>query len=173
MSILDFFRKKEPEFESVKFENYEDCYGHFSVFYPKGWKYDPSVVVESGGYAVVFHSDKTQSQFRIGVETILPLEFDFRKYAKNEIEKSSAGIVSKARKSKFRGYECYRTDYEYESEGAGYRGEKLIFYTGDRVFSVFYTHPVKEKNIGKILKYMIESIKINPAKTKIFKSPRP
>ena len=173
MSILDFLRKKEPKFEDIKFENYNDYHGHFSVFYPKGWKYDPPVVIENGGYAVVFHSNKTQSQFRIGVETILPLKFDFEKYAKKEIEQSSAGIVSKAKNSKFREYECYNTDYEYESEGRPYKGEQLIFYTGDRIFSVFYTYPKTGENIEKILRYMLESIRINPAKTKIFKSHLP
>jgi hypothetical protein len=174
MSILDFFKKKEPEFEDVKFKDYRDYYGHFHMFYPKDWKYDPPVVVDKGGYAVVFHSDKTNSQLRVGVETILPLRFDFGRYAKDEIEKSSAGIVSKAHKSKFGKYVCFRTDYEYESEGKEFIGAKILFYTGDRVFSVFYTYPKEErKNIEKILKYMAESIVVHPAKTKIFKSPRP
>ncbi len=174
--IKNFFRKKpkEPEFENVKFQNYKDYYGHFSIFYPKDWKYDPPIVMDEGGYAIVFHSNKTSSQFRVGVETVLPLKFDFSKYAKEEIEKSSAGIVSKARKSKFREHQCFRTDYEYESEGKNFLGEKLLFYTGDRVFSIFYTYPEEErKNIEKILKYMAESLIIHPAKTKIFKRPRP
>ncbi len=165
-------KPKEPEFDDVKFTNYNDYYGHFSVFYPKGWKYDPSVVIDEGGYAVVFHSNKSESHFRIGVETILPLKFDFRKYAKEEIEKSSAGIVSKACKSEFGKYQCFKTRYGYESEGKKYRGKKLLFYTGDRVFLIFYTYPEEEKkNIEKIFKYMAESLIIHPAKTKIFKRP--
>lgn len=180
MSILDsiknlFSKKpKEPEFEGVKFKNYEDYYGHFSIFYPKEWRYDPSVVVDEGGYAVVFHSNKTDSNFRVGVETILPLKFDFRKYAKKEIEKPSAGIVSKACKSKFRKYPCYGTNYEYEGGGKKFSGKKMIFYTGDRIFTIFYTYPEEEKkNIDKIFKYMTESLIIHPAKTKIFKGALP
>ena len=174
-SIMNIFRKKprEPSLEEVKFKRYEDYYGHFSIFHPKKWKYDPSVVIDEGAYAVVFHSNKSEALFRIGVETILPLKFDFAKYAKEEIEKPSSGMVSKACRAKFRKYPCYKTDYKYESEGKRYRGEKLIFYTGDRVFSIFYTYPAEEKNLRKIFKYMAESLQINPAKTKIFKSPLP
>ncbi len=179
MSVLDsirrFFRKKprEPEFDKVKFRKYDDYYGHFSVLYPKDWWYDPSVVVDEGGYAVVFHSNRSKSNFRIGVETVLPLKFDFRGYAKKEIEGPSSGIVSKACSSRFRKYRCYRTDYVYESGGEKFVGERIIFYTGDRVFSIFYTHPAEEKNLKKTIEYMIESIAIRPAKTKIFKRPLP
>lgn len=173
-SIKGFFRRKpkEPVLEDVKFSNYVDFHGHFTIFYPVKWKYDPPVVVDQGMYAVVFHSDKSQASFRVEVSTILPLEFDLRKYAKNEIEKPSAGVVAKAYKSKFANYPCYQADYEYESGGRTFIGKKMIFYTGDRVFSIFYTCPAEEAvNLKKIFSYMADSIMIRPAKTKIFKRP--
>jgi len=171
--IKEFLGKKlrEPELKKIKFEVYKDYYGHFSMFYPKDWKYDPPIVVDQGSYAVVFHSNKSRATFRVEVSTILPLKFDFKKYAKDEIEGPSAGVISKACKSKFREYSCFSTNYEYESEEK-FIGEKIIFYTGDRIFSIFYTYPEKEgKNLKKVFKYMMESLIINPAKTKIFKRP--
>jgi len=179
MSMLDrirgFFRRKpkEPVLEEMKFRKYEDFYGHFSMFYPEKWRYDPPVVVDEGAYAVVFHSNKSRANFRVEVQTILPLKFDFRAHAKGEIEKPSAGVVSKACKSKFGKHPCFRTDYEYESDGRRFIGRKMLFYTGDRVFSIFYTYPVEEENLVKTFQYMADSLVIRPAKTKIFKRPLP
>ncbi|NYZ77127.1 hypothetical protein H0O02_02310 [Candidatus Micrarchaeota archaeon] len=179
MSILDGIRTMlgrkaaEPEFDKMHFKNYDDFYGHFSMFYPKDWSYDPPVVIDEGGYAVVFHSGKSRSQFRVGVETILPMEFNFRKYAKNEIESSSSGMVAKACSSKFGKHPCFTAAYEYESEGRKYVGKRILIYTGERIFSIFYTHPADEKSLEGIFLYMTDSLAIRSAKTKIFKRARP
>ncbi|GEM_PF-1031398 len=165
------YKQREPEFEKTHFKNYDDFYGHFSIFYPKDWKYDPPVVVDEGGYAVVFHSKRSNSQIRIGVETIIPLKFNFKKYAKNEIESSSSGMIAKACPSKFMGYPCFTATYWYENKGRTFAGKRFIFYTGDRIFSIFYTYPAEEKNLEKTFSYICDSLIILPAKTKIFKRP--
>ncbi len=173
MSILDrFFMKKskEPEFADIKFRLYRDFYDNFTIEYPEKWKYDPPVIMDGGSYAVVFHSNKSNAHFRLGVESILPMKFELKKYAVKEIEDPSAGVFSKACKSKFRKYKCFETDYLYEHEGNNYIGEKKIFQTEDKVFSIFYTYPKKEKEkLKKVFNYMSKTLVIKPSKTKIFK----
>jgi len=173
MSIIDRLlgrKKAEAEFYKVKFKTYSDFYGNFAVDYPKEWKYDPSVIIDEDSYAVVFHSGKTEAHFRVGVDFNLPVKFDLKEHAKKEIEDPSAGVYSKACKSKFRKYKCFETDYEYEHEGKAYIGEKKIFQTEDKVFSVFYTYPADEKeNMRKIFNHMVKSLVIYPSKTKLFK----
>lgn len=171
--ITNLFKRKprEPEFNKVCFNKYEDFYGNFSIFYPKDWRYDPSVIVDNGAYAIVFHSKRSRTQFRLGVETVLPLKFDFRKYAKKEIESSSSGMIATAKSTKFREYPCFTAIYEYESDGKKFLGKRLIFYTENRIFSIFYTYPQEEDCLEAVFDYMKDSVTINPAKTKIFKRP--
>jgi len=173
MSILDkiFGKKsKEPEFIDIKFKIYRDFYDNYTIEYPEKWKYDPPVIIDEGAYAVVFHSNKSHAHFRLGVESTLPPKFDLKAYAVKEIEDPSAGVFSKACKSRFRKYRCFETNYEYEHEGGKYKGEKMIFETEDKVFSIFYTYPEKEREkLKKVFNYMSKSLVIKPSKTKIFK----
>ena len=171
MSVIDSIlgkKSKEPEFIDVKFKLYRDFYDNFTIEYPEDWKYDPSVIMDAGGYAVVFHSNKSYAHFRLGVETVMPL--DLKEYAVKEIEDPSAGVFSKACKTKFRKYRCFETDYIYEHDGNEYVGEKKIFQSEDKVFSIFYTYPEKEREkLKKVFNYMSKSLVIKPSKTKIFK----
>lgn len=166
--LISFFSREEPDFEHTKFERFEDSLQNFFLFYPEHWKFEQTTAVVDGEYTINFHSGKTDTTLRVSVKTRLPAGFDdkkFKKSAKDEIEKPSAGIISKARSGKFREYPSVSTDYTYSKGNTSFRGEKIIFYTGGRVFSLFFICPVSQYDkLKKTFEYVKDSFIVKPKK---------
>jgi len=168
MRLFSFFSKGEPDFESIKFKKFEDSLQNFLVFYPEHWKFEDTTAIIDGEYTINFHSGKSDTHLIIDVKTRIPAGFNEKKFvksARDEIEKPSAGIVSKACKKKFGKYCSVATEYTYSKGNTEFRGEKTIFYTGDRVFSLFFICPVKEYDkLKKTFEYVKDSFTIKPKK---------
>jgi len=136
--ILGLFRKKK------KFVRFRDPLGNFELFYPSGWKFDRDIAVVDGKYTISF--EKGSKRFTISVDARLPEKFDFKKYAKAELEGPSSGIIAEVKKDKFRGMPAYSREYRYESGGKTHIGRGVMFSTGRIVFSLTWSAPEKEKD---------------------------
>jgi len=168
MKLFSFFSKDEPDFEGTKFEKFEDLLQNFLIFYPQHWKFEETTAVIEGEYAINFHSSKSDTHLSIDIKTRLPVGFDEKKFvksAKDEIEKPSAGVISKACKGKFGKYCCVATDYRFSKGNKEFRGEKTIFFTGDRIFSLFFVCPVSQYDkLKKTFEYVKDSFTVKPQK---------
>jgi len=168
MKLFSFFSRNEPDFEDTRFEKFEDSLQNFLFFYPGHWKFEETTAIIEGEYTINFHSRKSDTHLSIDVKTRLPAGFDEKKFiksAKDEIENPSAGVISKACKGKFGEHRCMATDYIYSKGNMQFRGEKTIFFTGDRVFSLFFTCPVSQYDrLKKTFAYVKDSFTIKPKK---------
>lgn len=166
--LFSFLSREEPDFEHTEFQRFDDSLQNFMIFYPSHWRYDKTTAVIDGEYTIYFRSGKTGTTLSISVKTTLPLGFDvkkFRESAKDEIEKPSAGVVSKACAGKFKEQSCMSTDYIYSRGSSKFRGEKIIFFTGDRVFSILFICPVSQYDkLKKTFEYVKDSFTVKPKK---------
>ncbi|MFH1785173.1 MAG: hypothetical protein ABH842_01975 [Candidatus Micrarchaeota archaeon] len=153
MQIFDFFKKKPVEF--VKFC---DSFGNFEITYPKNWHFDKNIAVVDGQYTNSFYSN--DSNFTISVNAKIYEKFNFKKYAKQELESPSSGILTKPKKSKFLGMPSYNREYSYHSDGKEYFGGGIMFFTGRIVFSLNWNAPKYDKEKKKIFDQMISSLKV-------------
>jgi hypothetical protein len=162
----------EPDFEHCEFEKFEDSLENFQIFYPSHWFYEKETAVIEGSYAIIFHSKCSPATMRIEVSMILPQPFgekEFVKYAKNEIEKPTAGILSKARKTNLKNLPCVKTDYLFSDGKNKMYGEKIFIFAGDRVFNIFFICFEKDRErLKKIFSYILDSLVIKPRKKLIF-----
>lgn len=147
--IFSFFRKKE-------FVRFRDPLGNFEIFYPSGWKFDRDVAVVDGKYCIAFET--RNKSFAIAVDAALPEKFSFSKYAKQELESPSSGIIADIKKEKFRGFPAYRREYRYESGGKTFLGGGLMFFTGRTVFSLTWAAPADEKKLP--FEHMIKTLAV-------------
>jgi hypothetical protein len=162
MSIFDLFSKKtEPEHAKTDFASFSDSLGNFEVFYPKHWKYDENTAVVDSCYAINFVSDKTKTSMRIEVDMKLPVGFDkkkFMKYAKDEIEKPTAGVLSKAYAKTLGIYDCVETAYEFKEGNTIMHGEKTIIFASNKVYSIMFICPMSEYDrLKNTFKYVLDS----------------
>ena len=114
-NILDVISSFFSRDKTIVFSNFMDPLGNFEIYYPKKWSYDRDIAVSDGKYAISF--EKGDTRFTIAVDISIPRDFDFRKYAKAELEDPTSGILTTAKKSHFRNMPAYRRDYSYESGG--------------------------------------------------------
>ena len=153
MPIFDFLFKKKP----VTFVKFQDTFGNFEIRYPKTWKFDHDIAVVDGQYTNYFYSN--DSNFIIAINANIPSNFNFQKYAKNELESPTSGIYSKAIKSKFRGLPAFTREYGYRSQGTDYFGGGIMFFTGKLVFSISWSAPKsKKEDMDKIFGHMLKSL---------------
>ncbi|MBD3210781.1 hypothetical protein GF318_05350 [Candidatus Micrarchaeota archaeon] len=157
IDVFDIIRSLFFGPEKVVFSRFMDPLGNFEIFYPKKWKFDRDIAVVEGKYTVQFESKK--STFTISVDASLPLDFDFRKYAKKELESPTAGILATARKTTFRGMPAFKREYSYYSEGREYFGGGVMFYNGDIVVSLSWSAPEKDREKQEaIFSHMIDRL---------------
>jgi hypothetical protein len=172
MSLLnglkELFSREEPDFEHTNFEKFEDSLQNFQMFYPCHWKYEKNTAIIEGAYAINFSSTKSRATLRVEVDTRLPFGFSskkFEQYAKDEIEKPTAGIISTACKMNLTPYECMGTKYEFTDGSNHMHGEKILFYTGDRIFSLLLIcHAADYDRLKKTFAYVVDSFKVKPKK---------
>jgi hypothetical protein len=130
------FRKK-----AVVFSRFRDGLGNFELFYPQGWEYDEDIAVMDGKYTISFTSRDKLSQFTVSVDTMLPENFDFERYAREELESPTSGIYTPVVGSTFHGMPSFDREYSFTSGGRGYFGGGVMFFTGGAVFSLSWSAP--------------------------------
>ena len=156
MGIFDFLFKKKP----LEFEKFQDSLGNFEMAHPRGWKFDHDIAVIDGQYTNSFQSN--DSSFTVAVNAKPPESFDFKKYAKAELESPSSGIYTKAAKSNFRGMPAYTRDYEFTSNGRNCFGGGIMFFTGRIVFSISWSAPKsKKEEMTRVFDRMMESFVVD------------
>ncbi|MEM4359632.1 MAG: hypothetical protein QXT45_03820 [Candidatus Bilamarchaeaceae archaeon] len=171
MSVLSFFRRflpNEPAFENTDFREFEDSLHNFMMFYPKHWKFEKTTAIVEGAYNIIFDSSKSDTSLCISVDMRPPYAFTEKKFlafAKREIEKPSAGIVTTAKRSRFKSYPAMTTTYTFLKGQTEMFGERIIFYTGDRIFSILFLCPLSQHDkLKKTFEYIKDSITIKPKK---------
>ncbi|MEM4166670.1 MAG: hypothetical protein QXX68_03270 [Candidatus Pacearchaeota archaeon] len=166
--IICFLKPFEPPFEKTEFEKFEDALLNFQIFYPKHWSYEKETAVIDGAYAIIFHSTTSPASLRIEVNTKIPKCYskkDFRKYAKNEIEKPTAGVIANAKEQRINNYECIQTEYFFYDRGRKFYGKKIFIFVKDRIFSLFFIcDEENHKNLKKTFDYIVDSLVIKPKK---------
>lgn len=166
--FFSLFFPVEPEFESTEFELFEDSLGNFQVFYPKHWEYEKETAVIDGTYAIIFHSSTSPSNMRIEVNMRIPKKFgkkSFQKCIRDEIEKPTAAVVSKARNLRVNGRDCVETEYSFSDGNRKMHGKKLFVFANDRIINVFFICPESDyAKLKKTFAYIIDSLVIKPKK---------
>lgn len=139
------------------YARFQDPLGDFEISYPKDWRYDRDIAVVDGKYSVSFES--SEATFTINVDTSIPVKFDFRRFAKKELEGPESGIYAKMEKAQFRKMPAYKRGYSFCSGGKDYFGGGLMFFTGKAVFSISWSAPCrKEEEYQAIFDHMVGSI---------------
>lgn len=153
--IMSFFSKDE----SIIFTKFTDPLGNFEIFYPKKWKFDRDIAVVDGRYGVTFESG--DHHFTVSVDASIPKKFDFRKYAKKELESPESGIIASIKERAFRGMDAYEREYCFTSGRKDFFGGGLMFFTGNAVFSLSWSAPEKEREkMEAVFKHMLEKLTI-------------
>jgi len=154
-SLFGIFSKEKK----VHFIRFLDPLGNFEIFRPKDWGYDENIAVVDGRYAVAFESNNRCKKFVVALDVSLSPGFNFSKYAKNELEGPSSGIIASVKKDKFQDYPAYKREYVYVSEGKDYFGGGIMFFTGSEVFSISWNAPEKErKKLEAMFKHMLNTL---------------
>jgi len=148
-------RKGKP----VRYLRFQDPLGDFEMSYPEGWRYDRDIAVVDGKYLISFES--REARYTINVDTEITEGFDFRRYAKEELESPESGIVAQMEKTRFRAYPAYRRDYRLCSGGKDLFGGDLMFFSGKAVFRISWSAPEKgRKGFQDIFDHMLGSLAI-------------
>jgi hypothetical protein len=143
--------------KEITYRQFRDPLGNFEVFYPANWKFDRDIAVVDGKYTICFEGGR--SHFTIAVDAALLPDFDFKSYAKKELESPSSGIVADLVRGKFKGMPAFTREYCYEGGGKTFFGGGTMFFTGRSVFSLSWAAPEKEKkNAEKIIQHMLDSL---------------
>jgi len=138
---------------------FTDPFGNFLLDYPRPWRFDRDVVVESGSYAIAFESSDGKGRFNISVISSPPPGFDLHTHVKKVCEAPSSGIVTKMRITTFRGMVAYRRDCVFGSGGSASFASELVFFTGYSVFTLLCSGPEKERaNLEVIFNRMLKSL---------------
>mgnify|MGYP001618613045 CR=1 FL=1 len=135
MQIFDIFFKKKP----ITFLHFRDGLNNFEIDYPKGWHYDKDVAFIDGQYTNCFQSNNMN--FILSVNLKINEGFNFKKYAKTELESPGSGIYTDSISSKFRKMPAYKREYSYISSSDEYFGGGVMFFTGRAVFSIMWNAP--------------------------------
>ncbi len=147
------------EKKPLRFYRFRDPLGDFEISYPGGWRYDKDIAVVDGKYTIVFES--SDACFTISVDTAIPEKFNFKSYAKAELESPSAGIYAPMKRGRFRKMPAYRRKYSFTSGGKDYFGGGAMFFTGKSVFSISWNGPEsRRKELQEIFDYMLKTIAI-------------
>lgn len=153
LQIFDVLFKKKP----ITFLKFKDGLNNFEIDYPKGWHYDKDVAFVDGQYTNCFQSNDTN--FIISVNLKLNEKFNFKQYAKAELESPGSGIYTTSVSSKFRKMPAYTREYSYTSNGNLYLGGGLMFFTGNAIFSIIWSTPKsKIEESKKIFDHMLSSL---------------
>ncbi|MEW6722208.1 MAG: hypothetical protein AB1324_03025 [Candidatus Micrarchaeota archaeon] len=161
----DFFSRVKAFFgirpKETRYVRFRDGLGNFELFYPEGWKFDEDIAVMDGRYTISFQSGDGLSQFTVSVDVQLPAKFNFRKYAKDELESPESGIFTKVTRSKFHGMPSFVRDYGYSSGGREFFGGGVMFYSGSAVFSLSWSAPEKKKEaMGAAFAHMMKTLAV-------------
>jgi len=166
--LLSFVFPKEPSFENTDFEKFEDSLQNFQIFYPRHWQYEKETAVIEGAYAIVFNSSTSPANMRIEVDSRIPKKFgekDFKKRAKDEIEKPTSGIVSKAQNLKINGRDCVKTEYSFTANSRKMHGEKFFIFADGRIINIFFICLDKDYDkLKRTFGYIVDSLAIKPKK---------
>lgn len=135
--LLSIFRKPE-----LRFKPFMDGLNNFEILYPEGWRYDENIAVVDGKYTISFRSG--QRSFTIAVDARLPAKFNFARYVRSETGPSS-GICADTKKTSFQGKPAFKREYMLMSGGSRHFGGCLMFHTMDKVFSLSWDAPEKER----------------------------
>lgn len=166
--FFSFFFPTEPKFGDTEFRLFEDSLGNFQIFYPKHWEYEKETAVIDGTYAIIFYSCTSPTNMRIEVNTRIPKKFgkkSFQKCVKDEIEKPTAAVISKARNLKVNGRDCVETEYSFSDNNRKMHGKKLFIFANDRIINIFFI--CLESDYAKLKKtfaYIIDSLVIKSKK---------
>jgi hypothetical protein len=146
--------------QTVVFTRFTDPLANFDIFYPKRWRFDRDVAVVDGKYSISFEGG--DSRFSVSVDVSIPAGFDFDSYAKKELESPTSGIIATVRKKMFRGMPAYKREFSYSSGSKDFFGGGLMFFTGDSVFSLYWTAPKKDKEKQEaIFEHMVQRLSIH------------
>ena len=157
MKILEFLFPKKK----AKFVKFYDPLGNFSIMYPGDWHFDEDIAVVDGKYTIPFQSRNRSSIFVVAVDASLPAKFDFKKYAKKELDSPESGVYAKSKPDKFFDLPAFSKDYAFFSQGKEYFGGEIMFHAGKIVFYLSWSGPAKEKEkISKIFDHMKKTLDI-------------
>ena len=160
INLLDLIASLFSRDSSIIFTNFVDPLGNFEIYYPKNWNYDRDIAVSDGKYSISF--EKNDNRFTVSVDISLPRNFEFKKYAKHELEDPSSGIYSTMKKTRFKNMPAYRREYSYVSGGKDYFGAGVIFFSGDSVFYLSWSAPENEKDILEpVFQHMLEKLRLH------------
>jgi hypothetical protein len=129
---------------------FSDGMGNFEIQVPEGWKHDDDIAVVDGRYTQSFASRDGRCQFTVSVDAQVPERFEFKKYAKEELESPSSGIYAKMRKSTFHGMPAFCREYCYSSGATAFFGGGVMLFTGSIVFSLSWSAP--ESKHGQLMR---------------------
>lgn len=150
--FLSLFRKHEQ-----RFKLFMDGLNNFEIGYPEGWKYDENIAVVDGKYTISFRSG--QRSFTIAVDAKLPPKFNFARYVRSETGPSS-GICADTNKTSFHGKPAFKREYVFMSGGRRHFGGCIMFHTMDKVFSLSWDAPEKEREeMEKVFGRMLKSFR--------------
>jgi hypothetical protein len=159
LNILDLLSSLFSREERVVFSRFTDPLGNFEIFYPKKWRFDRDIAVVEGKYTVCFESK--ESRFSVSVDASLPQDFDFERYAKEELEAPTSGIIASIKKRRFRSMPAYKREYAFSSGGKDYFGGGLMFFTGTTVFSLSWSALEKDREKQEaIFDHMLERLSL-------------
>ncbi len=147
--------------KEIRYERFRDGMGNFEIFYPRGWKFDRDIAVVDGKYTISFQSPGGHEQLTVAVDSQLEPGFRFSRYAKQELESPSSGILAQVRKASFHGMPAYERDYSYRSSGRWYFGGGVMFYSGSAVYSLSWSAPENRKEaLSAIFRHMLDSLSV-------------
>jgi len=137
--ILSIFNKPK-----LRFKPFLDGLNNFEISYPEGWKYDKDIAVVDGKYTISFRSGDGQKSFTIAVDAKLPMKFNFAEYVRSESGPSS-GICADMKKTSFHDMPAFKREYMLMSGGSKHFGGCLMFHTLEKVFSLSWSAPEKDR----------------------------
>ncbi|MCI0503829.1 hypothetical protein L0Y65_03900 [Candidatus Micrarchaeota archaeon] len=127
--------------KAMRFRQFTDGMGNFSMLVPAGWKCDEDIAVVEGKYTISFQPPDGLSQFSVSIDAQVPPGLRFTKYAKSELESPSSGIYTPVRKSSFHKMPAFVREYCYTSGGRRYFGGGVMFFSGAIVYSLSWSAP--------------------------------